>query len=301
MMMPSVPANERSNAPFLNQAAIEMLAPAKLNLLLKIAGQRPDGYHELVSILVPVALYDKLMIGKRERGVEVHWSGRELPEGRNNLVNRAAASFFHKAGISKGAEIRAIKRIPLASGLGGGSSDAAATLKGLNQLWGNPLSNGDLEELALSLGADVPFFLLQRPAIARGIGEILERIRDFPSFWYVIVSPNLTVSTAWAYERIKLRLTNKEIRNILHNCKKAIFNISEILSNDLERVTLGKYPFLYSIKDSLIKLGALGALMTGSGPSLFGLFDSAKKAHEAGKTLVRQWRKGDVFVVKGLS
>jgi len=299
-MMPSVPSNEKSNSPFLNQATIEMLAPAKLNLLLKIAGQRVDGYHELVSILVPVALYDKLTIGKIERGVKVHWSGRELPEGQNNLVDRAAASFFEKTGISKGAQISAIKRIPLASGLGGGSSDAAATLKGLNQLWENPLSNGDLEELALSLGADVPFFLLQRPAIARGIGEILELIRDFPSFWYVIVSPNLMVSTAWAYERVKLKLTNKEIQNIMNDCKKAIFNISEILSNDLERVILGKYPFLYSIKESLIKLGALGALMTGSGPSLFGLFDSAKKAHEAGKTLVRQWRKGDVFVVKGI-
>ena len=299
-MMPSVPSNEKSNSPFLNQATIEMLAPAKLNLLLKIAGQRVDGYHELVSILVPVALYDKLTIGKIERGVKVHWSGRELPEGQNNLVNRAAASFFEKTGISKGAQITGIKRIPLASGLGGGSSDAAATLKGLNQLWGNPLSNEDLEGLALSLGADVPFFLLQRPAIARGIGEILELIRDFPSFWYVIVSPDFTVSTAWAYERVKLKLTNKEIQNIMNDCKKAIFNISELLSNDLERVTLGKHPFLYSVKDSLMKLGALGALMTGSGPSLFGLFDSAGKAHEAGKTLLRQWRKGDVFVVKGI-
>lgn len=299
-MMPSPPANRKSSSPFLNQATIEMLAPAKLNLLLKITGQRVDGYHELVSILVPVALYDKLTISKVERGIKVYWSGRELPKGQNNLVNKAAVSFFEKTGIRKGAKITAIKRIPLASGLGGGSSDAAATLKGLNQLWGNPLSNGDLEGLALSLGADVPFFLLQRPALARGIGEILEPIRDFLSFWYVIFSPNLTVSTAWAYERIKLKLTNKEIQNIIKDCKKAFFNMSELLSNDLERVTLGKYPFLYSIKDSLIKLGALGALMTGSGPSLFGLFDSAKKAHEAGKILVRQWRKGDVFVVKGL-
>ncbi len=300
-MMPSVPSNEKSDSSFLNQATIEMLAPAKVNLLLKIAGQRVDGYHELVSILVPVALYDKLTIGKIERGVKVHWSGRELPEGQNNLVNRAAASFFEKTGIRKGAQITAIKRIPLAFGLGGGSSDAAATLKGLNQLWGNPLSNRDLEGLALSLGADVPFFLLQRPAIARGIGEILEPVRDFPSFWYVIVSPDLTVSTAWAFERVKMKLTNKEIQNIIDTPKKAIFNISELLSNDLERITLGKYPFLHSIKDSLIELGALGALMTGSGPSLFGLFDAAEKAHEAGKILMRQWRKGDVFVVKGLS
>jgi len=299
-MTPSTPANEKPDSPSLNQAAIEMLAPAKLNLMLKITGQRVDGYHELVSILVPVALYDKLTISKQEKGIEVYWSGRELPKGQNNLVNRAAASFFEKAGIRKGARITAIKEIPLASGLGGGSSDAAATMKGLNQLWGSPLSNGDLEGLALSLGADVPFFLLQRPAIARGIGEILEPIRDFPSFWYVIVSPKLMVSTTWAYERVKLKLTRKEIQNIINTSEKAIFNISELLSNDLERITLGKYPFLHSIKDSLIELGALGALMTGSGPSLFGLFDSAEKAHEAGKILTGQWRKGDVFVVQGL-
>lgn len=300
MIMPCAPTNERLDSSFLNQATIEMLAPAKLNLLLKITGQRVDGYHELVSILVPVALYDKLKISKLERGLKVHWSGRELPKGQDNLVNRAAVCFFEKTGIGKGAKITAIKKIPLASGLGGGSSDAAATLKGLNQLWGNPLSNGDLEGLALSLGADVPFFLLQRPAMARGIGETLQPIRNFPSFWYVIVSPDLMVSTAWAYKGIKFKLTNREIQNIIDNSKKAIFNISELLSNDLERVTLGKHPFLCSIKDSLIRLGALGALMTGSGPSLFGLFDTADKAYEAGNILVRQWRKEDVFVVKGI-
>jgi len=276
-----------------------MLAPAKLNLLLKITGQRVDGYHALVSVLVPVALYDKLKISKLERGLKVYWSGRELPKGQNNLVNRAAVSFFKKTGIRKGAKITAIKKIPVSSGLGGGSSDAAATLKGLNQLWGNSLSSGDLERLALSLGADVPFFLLQRPSIARGIGEILQPMESFPSFWYVIVSPNLMVSTAWAYKRVKLQLTNKEIRSIVNSSKKAIFNIPELLSNDLEGVTLEKYPFLCSIKDSLIKLGALGALMTGSGPSIFGLFDSSKKAYEAGK-IIGLHNEGDVFVVKGL-
>ena len=297
--MPSTPTNKKSSSYFPNQATIEMLAPAKVNLLLKITGQRIDGYHELVSVLVPVALYDKLKISKLERGLKVYWSGRELPKGQNNLVNRAAISFFEKTGIRKGAKITAIKKIPVSSGLGGGSSDAAATLKGLNQLWGNSLSSGDLERLALSLGADVPFFLLQRPSIARGIGEILQPMESFPSFWYVIVSPSLMVSTAWAYKRIKLQLTNKESQSIVNFSKKAIFNIPELLSNDLEGVTLGKYPFLCSIKDSLIELGALGALMTGSGPSIFGLFDSSRKAYEAGKIIGLQ-NEGDVFVVKGL-
>jgi len=292
--------NEKSNAHVMNQAAIEILSPAKVNLFLKITGQRVDGYHELVSVFVPVALYDRLKISKSEKGLEVYCTGRELPKGQDNLINRAAISFFEKTGIRKGVKITLIKKIPISSGLGGGSSDAAATLKGLNQLWPNPLSKEDLEKLALSLGADVPFFLLQKPAIARGIGEILQPIENFPSFWYVIVSPDLMVSTAWAYERTKLELTNNGNQNIINSLKKGIFNIPDLLFNDLERVTLVKYPFLCSIKDSLIKLGALGALMTGSGPSVFGLFDSAKKAQEAGKIL-ESYNKGHVFVVKGLS
>ncbi|MBE9594945.1 MAG: 4-(cytidine 5'-diphospho)-2-C-methyl-D-erythritol kinase, partial [Proteobacteria bacterium] len=190
--------------------------------------------------------------------------------------------------------------IPISSGLGGGSSDAATTLKGLNQLWPKALSKEDLKKLALSLGADVPFFLLQKPAIARGIGEILQPIENFPSLWYVIVSPNLMISTAWAYERTKLNLTNNRNQNIIKSFKENIFNIPDLLFNDLERVTLVKHPFLSSIKESLLQLGALGALMTGSGPSIFGLFDSAKKAQEAGKIL-ESYDKGDVFVVKGLS
>ena len=292
--------NEKSNAHVMNQAAIEILSPAKVNLFLKITGQRVDGYHELVSVFVPVALYDKLKISKSEKGLEVYCTGRGLPKGQNNLVNKAAISFFKKTGTRKGVKITLIKKIPISSGLGGGSSDAAATLKGLNQLWRSPLSKEELEKLALSLGADVPFFLLQKPAIARGIGEILQPIENFPSFWYVIVSPDLMVSTAWAYERTKLELTNNGNQNIVNILKKGIFNIPDLLFNDLERVTLVKYPFLCSIKDSLIKLGALGALMTGSGPSIFGLFDSAKKAQEAGKIL-ESYNKGDVFVVKGLS
>jgi 4-diphosphocytidyl-2-C-methyl-D-erythritol kinase len=291
---------EKTNTPLTNQTASELLSPAKVNIFLKITGQRTDGYHELLTVFVPVALYDKLIISKSEKGLEVYCSGRELPEDENNLVNKAALSFFEKTGIKKGVKITLIKNIPISSGLGGGSSDAATTLKGLNHLWQNVLSKEDLEKLALSLGADVPFFLLQKPAIARGIGEILQPIENFPSMWYVIVSPNLMISTAWAYKRTKLKLTNNRNQDIISSFKKNIFNIPDLLFNDLEKVTLVKHPFLSSIKESLLQVGALGALMTGSGPSIFGLFDSAQKAQEAGKML-ESYNKGDVFVVKGLS
>jgi len=283
-----------------NQAAIEKLAPAKLNLILRITGLRNNGYHEIASLFVPVALYDTLRISKREKGLELYCSGRKVPKGSENLVHRAATSFFENTGIDGGAEIRLTKNIPVSSGLGGGSSDAAAALLGLNQLWGKPLKKRGLDAIALCLGADVPFFLLQRPAVADGIGEILRPVEEIPSFWYVIVSPSLMVSTAWAYSKFKLKLTNEEDLNNILFFKRIDANIPDMLSNDLESVTFGKHPFLLSIKTSLIELGALGSLMSGSGPSIFGLFNSKKKAQEAGKILESHTR-GDVFVVKGLS
>ncbi|MFO8165460.1 MAG: 4-(cytidine 5'-diphospho)-2-C-methyl-D-erythritol kinase [Desulfatiglandales bacterium] len=279
--------------------AVKILSPAKINVFLKITDQRADGYHELVTVFVPVALYDTLLVNRSDNGLEVYCKGRELPRGQNNLVNRAASSFLQKTGIKEGVKITLIKKIPISSGLGGGSSNAAATLKALNQLWSNPLSKEDLERIALSLGADVPFFLLQKPSIARGIGEILQPIENFPSLWYVIVSPNLMISTAWAYQETNLTLTKNRKKNIISSFQKNSFDIPKLLFNDLEEVTFKKYSFLSSIKESLLKVGALGALMTGSGPSIFGLFDSAKKAQEAGKIL-ESYDKGDVFVVKGI-
>jgi 4-diphosphocytidyl-2-C-methyl-D-erythritol kinase len=298
--MAVMPTTRQSHAARINRASITIRAPGKLNLHLRITGKRPDGYHEIESVFVPVALCDTLNISKIKQGLKVFCTGRELPEGPENLVYRAALSFFERTGIRGGARITLVKEIPISSGLGGGSSDAAATLKGLNTLWNDPLPGKDLERLALFLGADVPFFLLQRPAIARGIGELLEPLRVFPVFWYVIVSPVLMVSTAWAYGQVRLRLTVERNKNIVDILNAAALKIPDLLLNDLESVTLSKYPFLCSIKESLLALGALGALMTGSGSSIFGVFDSEHKADEAGETLRRTWPNYDVFIVKGL-
>lgn len=298
--MALTPTKRRAHAARYTRASITIKAPGKLNLHLRITGKRSDGYHEIESLFVPVALWDTLNISKANKGLTVYCTGRELPEGPENLVYRAARSFFEKTGMRGGARISLVKVIPISSGLGGGSSDAAATLKGLNTLCDDPLPGKDLEELALSLGADVPFFLFQGPAIARGIGELLEPVRDFPPFWYVIVSPGLAVSTAWAYGQVRLRLTVEGNRDKMESFNAATLKIPDLLYNDLESVTLGKYPFLCSIKESLLASGALGALMTGSGPSIFGVFDSGQKAHEAGETLRKRWPNYDVFVVRGL-
>jgi 4-diphosphocytidyl-2-C-methyl-D-erythritol kinase len=298
--MTLMPTKRRAHAARYTRASITMKAPGKLNLHLRITGKRPDGYHEIESLFVPVALWDTLNVSKAKKGLKVFCTGRELPEGPENLVYRAALSFFGETGIGDGARITLVKKIPISSGLGGGSSDAAATLKGLNTLWDEPLVEKDLERLALSLGADVPFFLLQRPAIARGIGELLEPLRVFPVFWYVIVSPDFTVSTAWAYGEVRLKLTLEGNRNILNIFNATALKIPDLLLNDLESVTLSKYPFLCSIKESLLALGALGALMTGSGPSIFGVFESEHKANEAGETLRSTWPNYEVFIAKGL-
>ena len=295
-----MPTNRQAHAARISRASITVKAPGKLNLHLRITGKRPDGYHEIESLFVPVALWDTLNISKANKGLKVICKGTELPEGRENLVYRAALLFFKKTGIEDGARIILVKEIPISSGLGGGSSDAAAVLKGLNTLWDGTLSGKGLEELALSLGADVPFFLFRGPAIARGIGEILEPVSGFPLFWYVIVSPMLEVSTAWAYGQVRLRLTGEGNKDKIKYFNAAALKIPDLLYNDLESVTLGKYPFLCSIKESLLALGALGALMTGSGPSIFGVFDSEHKAHEAGESLRRTGPNYDVFTVKGL-
>ena len=295
-----MPTNRQAQAARISRESITVKAPGKLNLHLRITGKRTDGYHEIESLFVPVALWDTLNISKAKRGLKVSCTGRELPEGPENLVYRAARSFFEKTGIGGGARISLVKEIPISSGLGGGSSDAAATLKGLNTLWDGPLPGKDIEELALSLGADVPFFLFQGPAIARGIGELLEPVSGFPLFWYVIVSPVLAVSTAWAYGQVRLKLTVGGNKDTIQLFNAATLKIPDLLYNDLESVTLGKYPFLCSIKESLLALGALGALMTGSGPSIFGVFDSGHNAHEAGETLGTRWPNYDVFVVRGL-
>jgi len=175
-------------------------APAKLNLRLKVTGRRPDGYHELVSLMVPVDLFDLLELRViRERRIELSSEGFQVPTDENNLAYQAAFSFFAEAGIRQGVAIKLTKNIPVAAGLGGGSSDAAATLMALNKIWSQPLTLSQLHTIAVQLGADVPFFLYCAPSLATGIGDVLEPLKKWPKFWYVIVSPPIQVSTSWVY------------------------------------------------------------------------------------------------------
>ena len=270
-------------------------APAKLNLRLKITGRRPDGYHELVSIMIPVTLCDLLELTVVPEGIKLSCDGFKVPADERNLVYRAAESFLSRAGIKKGISIKLTKNIPVAAGLGGGSSDAAAALLSLNEIWSMPLSLSDLEDIAIQLGADVPFFIYRRPALARGIGEILEPQEEWPKYWYVIVTPPLPVSTSWVYGNLKLKLTTGEYNYIVNFLKGDSFKVSHILENDLEEVTTAHFPIINTIKKHLVDAGAEGALMTGSGPSVFGIFPSLNQAISAKQSLISK-NPGDVFM-----
>ena len=298
-----------SQSSIINHQSSIHWAPAKLNIRLKITARRPDGYHELVSIMVPVGLYDRLELQITPfRRVEISCKGFSAPADEENLACRAATAFFVYTGMNHGLSIKLTKNIPVSAGLGGGSSDAACVLKALNQALSCPLTAKELAELALDLGADVPFFLKERPCIARGIGEILEPIEKWPELWYVIIMPHIRVSTSWVYRKLNLspsdrskeiKLTNDEYQYNITNLKEDPFVISRILDNDLEKVTAARYPVIESRKESLIKAGAEGALMSGSGPSVFGVFKSEEKAHQA-KTSLADSNPGDIFLVQGI-
>jgi 4-diphosphocytidyl-2-C-methyl-D-erythritol kinase len=285
-------------------------APAKLNLRLKITGRRPDGYHNLISIMAPVSIYDRIELQITSGSlITILCEGFRAPSDKENLACQAAQAFFTHTGIEHGLSIKLTKNIPVAAGLGGGSSDAACVLKALNQIWSCPISAGELAELALALGADVPFFLTGKPCIARGIGEILDPIEEWPQLWYIIVTPPIRVSTAWVYGNLnwapsasagELELTNDEYQFIIANLKKKALVIARILENDLERVTASHFPAIEAIKETLVNSGANGALMSGSGPSVFGIFESKDRARQA-KTDLISLDIGDIFLAEGLT
>ena len=279
----------------------QFFAPAKLNTLLKVLGRRADGYHELVSIMVPVGLFDHLEVSLvHRRGIFFSSKGLPVPTSKENLIYRAARAFLFRTGLTHGVSIKLTKNIPVAAGLGGGSSDAAATLKAMNEMWSNPLTFKELSDLAVGLGADVPFFLLNKPSIARGIGEILEPIGKWPKFWYVIVSPPLEVSTAWVYRNLKLKLTRETHSYNIDCLKKECHNVDHFLENDLESVTASRFPIIDNIKEALMNEGSVGALMSGSGPSVFGIFRSKDQALLAKRNLISR-NLGSVFAVKGIN
>jgi 4-diphosphocytidyl-2-C-methyl-D-erythritol kinase len=263
-------------------------SPAKVNLRLEILKKREDGYHELRTILQKINLHDLLHFSlKKERGISIKTNHPNLPVGKKNLVYQAVQSILKKSDYKGGVLIEIEKRIPLGAGLGGGSSNAATTLKAMNQLLKINLPKKELMAMGLEIGADVPFFFLEGAAIASGIGERLKKI-ELPGLWFVLIYPNFEVSTRWAYQNFIL--TKRRFHFNLHGLLRTPKEISNLLWNDLEEVVSRECPQIGVMKKMLYSAGALGALMTGSGPTVFGVFSEEGGASEAYKKVKKMVR-----------
>ena len=281
--------------------SIELLSPAKVNLRLEVLKKRGDGYHEIRTILQRISLCDTLRISlKGEQGISVSTDSPRLPVNEGNLAYRAASSLLEAAEARIGIELHIQKKVPISSGLGGGSSNAASTLMGLNRILKLNFSKGRLMEIGARIGADIPFFMLERTAMATGIGEKLEPLEIRPSIWLVLVNPGWEVSTRWAYEELNFKLTKRPIHIKLPPFFSDIGQVAHILHNDLESVTFSAYPEIDEMKAELLSQGAVGSLMTGSGPTVFGLFSHNNEAESAYRKLNAKYgeRRWTVYQAK---
>jgi 4-diphosphocytidyl-2-C-methyl-D-erythritol kinase len=272
-----------------------VLCPAKVNLYLRVVGRRPDGYHEVVTVMQQLTLADELRVTLGGQGIRLECDAPELPAGAGNLVWRAAQLFQEETGQKRGLRLRLGKRIPVAAGLGGGSSDAAGTLLAVNELAGKPLDQARLHRLAGRLGADVPFFLERGPAVGRGIGTCLSPM-PLPSYWYLLLNPGVRLSTRWVYEH--LDLAGLPAAPPLETWGPE--HPETWVRNDLGTVALQRLPELATHLDNLREAGAWTQGISGSGPTLFGLFSNRETAYQAGLKL-RPRFKGWLAVVRGLT
>ena len=263
---------------------ISKTAPAKVNLTLRVLGKRTDGYHDILSLMQRISLCDEMLFSPRDRGVVVRCPDSSLPEDEGNIAYRAAAAFISRTESPPGVEIAIRKRIPIAAGLGGGSSNAATTLMTLNEMAGYPLTREELMRMGTELGADVPFFIFGDTAWASGIGDHLIAATPLPRLRFVLVNPGFTVSTKMVYQSLNLGLTNPSIRYSIPRFS-TLEDVIGGLTNDLEKVTVGRHPVLDHIKNLLLENGARGALMSGSGPTVFGIFTDEASALQAEKNL----------------
>lgn len=264
---------------------LTLSAPAKINYLLDVIAKRPDGYHELRMIMQRINLCDQISLTVSSApDVFVTCNSPSAPSGSKNIAWKAARAFLDHAKSTKGVTIQITKNIPTAAGLGGGSSDAAAVLMGLNELLEIGYSDDTLMEIGCTLGADVPFFIYKKTALAEGIGEKFTPLPKMPKCWILLINPGVHVSTAWVYR--SLQLTSTKELNKLPEFFKSINQVASILSNDLEAVTISAFPIIAEIKNRLMNSGAIGSMMSGSGPTVFGIFDDFTVAEAARQQLI---------------
>ena len=265
-------------------------APAKVNLGLAVHRRRPDGYHDISTLLLKISLVDEVRLTAQPREIVVHCEHPEVPSDARNLAHRAAVA-LQPGAPGQGVCLTLQKTIPVAAGLGGGSSDAAATLIGLNMLWQLGLSSTELAAYAARLGADVPFFLLPTvAAMGYGRGDDLEPVACPRTFYLVLVKPPIAVSTAWVYQQLRFELTAPpKDTTILKQCLESgdIEGLGAVCFNDLEAVVVRHVPVVQDVKRALMRPGVYGVCMSGSGPTVYALCPSWDVAHEVASA-VRQ-------------
>lgn len=267
---------------------ISLKALAKINLGLDVVRRREDGYHEVRMIMQTILLYDRLDIKRtQEPGIQIQTNLSFLPVNENNLIYKAAKLLMDEFSITDGVSVKLDKRIPVAAGMAGGSTDAAAMLIGVNRLFSLGLTKRQLMERGVQIGADVPYCIMRGTALAEGIGEALSPLPPMVKCPVLIAKPAISVSTKFVYQNLKLDDTtiHPDIDRLIDDIKaKNLHDIAAHMGNVLETVTIPNYPVIDEIKKHMLSNGAVGAMMSGSGPTVFGLFDdedTAKKAYKA--------------------
>lgn len=290
---------------------IKLLSPAKINLFLEVLFPREDGYHEIETLLQAIDIHDEITLRDRKEGIKIVCSKEGVPRGKGNLAYQAAEIILQETHLERGVEIEIKKKIPLAAGLGGGSSNAAAVLVGLKKLWNlNSLSGERLQCLAKKLGMDVPFFIEGGRALARGRGEELAPLRGWEPFWLTLAVPGFPVSTAWAYQSLRGLTREKKRIRMPPDAFKAWPRKegSTVLYNRLEEVTERGFPWVKKAKERLRALGGV-VLMSGSGPAVFGVFPGKPSAERAAIAIKEDSpglpeagaNKGGIYAIKTFS
>ena len=274
-------------------------AYAKRNLGLDVTGKLPNGYHEVKMIMQSVGIYDELTLTKTDSGITIATDESELPTNEDNLIYRAAKLMFDTYSITGGVHIQLSKNIPIAAGMAGGSTDAAATMKGINRLYQLNIPTQELMRISVSIGADVPYCILGGTALAEGIGEILTPLAPAPSCHLLVAKPDINVSTKYVYEHLDASetLSHPDINGIVDAINMgSLQGIIERLGNVLETVTVEAYPIISDLKKQMLELGAAGSLMSGSGPTVFGIYTDEKSVQNAYEQIRKNPELKQVFV-----
>ncbi|SHH32657.1 4-(cytidine 5'-diphospho)-2-C-methyl-D-erythritol kinase [Tepidibacter thalassicus] len=278
---------------------LKLKCRAKINLAIDVLGKREDNYHLVEMIMQTIDLYDCVSIEEINSGIVIESENPDVPLDSKNIAYKAAKLIKDKFNIDKGIKIKIEKNIPVAAGLAGGSANAGAVLVGLNELWDLKLGKYEIMDMGLNLGADVPFCIMGGAALACGIGEKLTRINGLDNVYILICKPDIFVSTAWVYNNLDISKLNKRPNiKFLLNCldKKDIYNLSNNMVNVLESVTESNYPQIKDIKKKMIEYKALGSMMSGSGPTVFGIFDDFDCAKHAKENLEKLYKQ--TYLVK---